>query len=96
MAQNRAWLQIPRLYIASGVPIVTGLGLALTDGLLTAQGDERVGMIVIGGVSGVAGVVVQYQNEAENYSVGDAILAIVLGSSLLALGLFVFELLHYA
>lgn len=96
MAQNRAWLPIPRLYVTSEALIVTGLGLALTGVLLTAQGDEGVGMIVIGGISGVAGMVVQYRNVAENYSVGNATLAIVIGSSPLALGLFVLELLHYA
>lgn len=95
MAQSRAWLPIPRLYIVSGALIATGLGIALTGVLLTVQGDVGVGLIVIGGASGAAGVVVQYRNEVENYSAGSATLAIILGSSLLALGLFALELLRY-
>lgn len=95
MAQGRTWLPISPLYITSGALIITGLGLALAGVLLTVQGDEGVGMTVVGGISGAAGLVVQYQNEPESYSVGTAILAIILGSSLLVLALLVLVLVRY-
>lgn len=95
MTQNGRAFLMSRLYLQSGALIITALALSLTGIFLLMQGGSGTGLIIVGGISGVTGVVIYFRNDVENYSVGNATLILVLGSSLLSLALLILVLLRY-